>query len=256
MSLALKYRPSNFKDLAGQIYASQSLRNALQFNQIAHAYLFYGSRGVGKTSTARILAKCLNCVNGPTDSPCEVCENCIEIKTGQSTDVIEMDAASNRGIEYIRELRENARFAAMKSKHKIYIIDEVHMLTNESFNALLKILEEPPAKVIFILATTEKHKIPETILSRCQCFVFKKFSFNDIKDRLTYILKNENINFEENALVPLAHKAEGSMRDAISLLDQAIAYCYPNDLTELAIKNVLGIIDFDIYCQFLEGNAK
>ena len=253
MSLALKYRPSSFQDLVGQLHAAQSLKNAIQFNQIAHAYLFYGSRGVGKTSTARILAKCLNCINGPTESPCEVCENCIEIKNGQSIDVLEMDAASNRGIEYIRELRENARFAAMKSKHKIYIIDEVHMLTNESFNALLKILEEPPQKVIFILATTEKNKIPETILSRCQCFAFRKFSFNEIKNRLSHILELEKINFEERALIPLSQKAEGSMRDALSLLDQAIAYCHPDILSEDSVKKVLGLIDFEIYCEFLEA---
>ncbi|MES0489438.1 MAG: DNA polymerase III subunit gamma/tau, partial [Leptospirales bacterium] len=253
-SLALKYRPNNFEDLAGQLHASQSLKNAIEFDRVSHAYLFFGSRGVGKTSTARIFAKCLNCqTNGVSTHPCGECENCVEIAQGRNIDVIEMDAASNRGIDHIRDLRENVRFSPMKSKHKIYIIDEVHMLTTESFNALLKTLEEPPPHAVFIMATTEYHKIPETILSRCQSFAFKKFNENEIVQRLETILTKEAIEFEPQALTPIARKGEGSMRDAISLLDQALSYCAGTKLNEKTVIEILGIIPGDLYASFLEN---
>lgn len=252
-ALALKYRPDSFNDLVGQLHAARSLRNALESGHLHHAYLFYGSRGVGKTSTARIVAKCVNCVKGPTPEPCGECENCIEIKNGSSIDVIEMDAASNRGIEHIRELRENARFSPMKSRNKVYIIDEVHMLTSESFNALLKTLEEPPAHVIFILATTEYHKIPETILSRCQAYAFRKFSEEDLLKRLDFILKEETIGYEDGALLPVARKAEGSMRDSLSLLDQVIAFSGREQITVEAVNRVLGTVRTETFGELLEG---
>lgn len=251
-ALALKYRPTTFDDLVGQLHAAQSLKNAIEFDNLAHAYLFFGSRGVGKTSTARILAKCLNCIqNGASTKPCGKCDNCLEIALGNNIDVIEMDAASNRGIEHIRNLRENARFAPMKSRYKIYIIDEVHMLTNEAFNALLKTLEEPPAHVVFILATTEKHKIPETILSRCQSFAFKKFSNEELLSRLKEILTNEGVNFDEEALLPIAAKAEGSMRDAVSLTDQVISFSGGKPITHELAANILGLAPVENYIEFL-----
>lgn len=251
-SLALKYRPANFNDLVGQLHASRSLKNAIEHGQIGHAYLFFGSRGVGKTSTARILAKSLNCqTNGTGINPCGTCENCKDISSGNCIDVIEMDAASNRGIDHIRDLRESARFSPMRSRYKIYIIDEVHMLTTESFNALLKILEEPPEHVIFIMATTEQHKIPETILSRCQSFAFRKFSHEDLESRLRYILTQENIAFDEKSLFPIIQRAEGSMRDALSLTDQVIAYCGGEKISMEDVELVLGVTPIKIYLDFL-----
>lgn len=251
-SLALKYRPSSFDDLVGQLHASRSLKNAIEQKQIGHAYLFFGSRGVGKTSTARILAKSLNCLtNGASTSPCGTCDNCRDISTGNCIDVLEMDAASNRGIDHIRELRESARFSPMRSPYKIYIIDEVHMLTNESFNALLKILEEPPSHVIFIMATTEYHKIPETILSRCQSFAFRKFSHQDLENRLRYVLEQEAVAFEEKSLLPIIQKAEGSMRDALSLTDQVIAFCGNREIHAQDVEQVLGITPIKVYLDFL-----
>ncbi|MDH4261823.1 MAG: DNA polymerase III subunit gamma/tau [Spirochaetia bacterium] len=253
-NLARKYRPSSFKDLMGQLQTARALKNALEFNQLNHAYLFFGSRGVGKTTTARILARSINCqTNGISTNPCGSCDNCIEISEGRNIDVIEMDAASNRGIEHIRDLRENVRFAPMKSSHKIYIIDEVHMLTNESFNALLKTLEEPPEHVVFIMATTEYHKIPETILSRCQAFPFKKFSNHEIIERLAFILNCEKIEFEKEALIPIAIKGEGSMRDAISLLDRIITYSGNQKIKYDLVNETLGIIPFQLYINFLEN---
>jgi DNA polymerase-3 subunit gamma/tau len=250
-ALATKYRPVNFEDLMGQIQTARALKNSLEFKKLSHAYLFFGSRGVGKTSTARILAASINCMaNGVSTKACGKCDNCIEIAEGRNIDVIEMDAASNRGIEHIRDLRENVRFSPMKSKYKIYIIDEVHMLTTESFNALLKTLEEPPEHVIFIMATTEYHKIPETILSRCQAFPFKKFSNLEISARLAYILDQEKIEYEKDALLPVAMKGEGSMRDSISLLDRIISYSGPQKITMEIVNDVLGIIPADLYMNF------
>ena len=251
MTLALKYRPKTFDDITGQSTTIISLKNAIESGHISHAYLFFGSRGVGKTSMARILARSLNCSKGPTASACGECDNCLEIASGDNMDVIEMDAASNRGINHIRELRGNTRFTPMKSKYKIYIIDEVHMLTNESFNALLKTLEEPPSHVIFILATTEKHKIPETILSRCQNYVFRKFTFEEIIQRLKFILNNEKVTYEEYSLMPIAQKAEGSMRDAISLTDQVIAFSSSNKIKLEDVHLVLGLLPFELFLEML-----
>lgn len=253
MSLATRYRPQNFEDLVGQLAAAQSLKNALDFKKIGHAYLFHGARGVGKTTMARILAKALNCVNGPTSTICNVCEHCVEISEGRSTDVIEIDAASNRGIDNIRELRAQAVFAPMKSRYKVYIIDEVHMLTVESFNALLKTLEEPPHHVVFILATTELHKIPETIASRCQVFTFKKFNAREIAARLAHILEKEQIAFEKDALLPIAERGEGSLRDAISLLDQTLAFSGQDKLTIAAVRESLDILPIEVYNNFAQG---
>lgn len=253
MSLATKYRPQNFEDLVGQLAASQSLKNALDFRKIGHAYLFHGARGVGKTTMARILAKALNCQEGPTSQICNVCVHCIEISEGRATDVIEIDAASNRGIDNIRELRSQAVFAPMTSRYKVYIIDEVHMLTTESFNALLKTLEEPPHHVVFILATTELHKIPETIVSRCQVFTFKKFNAREIAERLRHILQKEQIAFEEDALLPIAERGEGSLRDAISLLDQTLAFSGSNALSLESVRESLDILPFEVYNTFASG---
>lgn len=253
MSLATRYRPQTFEDLVGQLSAAQSLKNALDFRKIGHAYLFHGARGVGKTTMARILAKALNCINGPTSQICNVCEHCVEIAEGRSTDVIEIDAASNRGIDNIRELRAQAVFAPMKSRYKVYIIDEVHMLTSESFNALLKTLEEPPHHVVFILATTELHKIPETITSRCQVYTFKKFNAREIADRLAHILEKEQIAFERDALLPIAERGEGSLRDAISLLDQTLAFSGQDSLTVAAVRDSLDILPVETYNNFVQG---
>ncbi len=250
-SLALKYRPINFEDVSGQTYIVKSLKNVIEANLIAHAYLFFGSRGTGKTSLARIVARCLNCEVGPTSSSCNKCTNCSEILNGNNPDVIEIDAASNRGIQYIRELRDNIKFSPMKSRYKVYIIDEVHMLTGESFNAFLKTLEEPPSHVIFILATTEKHKIPETILSRCQNFYFKKFTDVEIIDRLKNILAKENISFQDSILFPITQKAEGSMRDAISCLDQILAYSSSKDISLDEVQTILGILPFELHYKML-----
>ncbi|AFM13558.1 DNA polymerase III subunit gamma/tau [Turneriella parva] len=253
MSLATKYRPRDFEDLVGQLAASQSLKNALEFRKIGHAYLFHGARGVGKTTMARILAKALNCVNGPTSQICNVCEHCVEISEGRATDVIEIDAASNRGIDNIRELRAQAVFAPMKSRYKVYILDEVHMLSPESFNALLKTLEEPPHHVVFIMATTELHKIPETIASRCQVFTFKKFNAREIAQRLAHILEKEQIAFERDALLPIAERGEGSLRDAISLLDQTLAFSGSDALTLAAVRESLDILPVEVYSRFVQG---
>lgn len=256
MALALKYRPQSFQDLVGQVSASRSLKNAIEHKRISHAYLFFGARGVGKTSTARILARSLNCEEGPTINPCGVCSNCKEIAAGQSMDVLEMDAASNRGIDHIRDLRETIRFAPMRSKYKIYIIDEVHMLTPESFNALLKTLEEPPEHVVFIMATTEIHKIPETILSRCQTFAFRKFNVEDIRSRLEYILNEEKILYEDIALYEIARRAEGSMRDSISILDLILAYAGTEKITSQMVFDALGSQSEETRLHFLDSIRK
>jgi DNA polymerase-3 subunit gamma/tau len=222
--LARRYRPQGFADLVGQEPVAQALINALQSNRVAHAYLFTGARGVGKTSTARILAKCLNCEKGPTATPCNQCENCKAIATGDDIDVIEIDGASNRRIDEIREIRGNVHFRPSRSRYKIYIIDEVHMLTKEAFNALLKTLEEPPPHVKFIFATTEVEKIPITILSRCQRFDFAGIGTPRIVERLRDIVSSEGMQADDEALELIARRAGGSMRDAQSLLDQLLAF--------------------------------
>ncbi|OGW34407.1 MAG: DNA polymerase III, subunit gamma and tau [Nitrospirae bacterium GWD2_57_9] len=222
--LARKWRPQVFEDVVGQGHITRTLQNAISSGRLAHAFLFSGPRGVGKTTTARILAKALNCAEGPTPTPCGKCDSCRETTAGTSVDVIEIDGASNRGIEHIRELREAVKYAPAGGKNKVYVIDEVHMLTNEAFNALLKTLEEPPPHVIFIFATTEPQKIPATIHSRCQRYGFKRVPLQEISGRLRTIAGAEGITISDQGLAMIARAAEGSMRDSQSLLDQAVSY--------------------------------
>lgn len=222
--LARKWRPASFADVVGQQHIVRSLQNAVEMNRLAGAYLFSGMRGVGKTSMARILAKTVNCEKGATITPCGECANCKEIANGSCLDVMEIDAASNRGIDEMREIRDHLAYAPVKCRQKIYIIDEVHMLTREAFNAFLKSLEEPPPNTTFILATTEQNRVPETILSRCQCFEFRALTETQIADKLADIAKKEKIGVSDGTLRLIAKRAEGSMRDAQSLLDQAATY--------------------------------
>lgn len=238
--LARKWRPKYFEEVVGQGHVARTLKNSISQDRVAHAYLFTGARGVGKTSTARILAKALNCHQGPTDTPCYACPSCVEISAGQSVDVFEIDGASNRGINEIRELREGARYAPSRDRYKIYIIDEVHMLTTEAFNALLKTLEEPPSHVKFVFATTEPQKIPVTILSRCQRFDFKRITQQDIVEHLTDLCQKEQINAERAALQLLARQAAGGMRDALSLLDQVISFA-GDQISEEQVIQILGV---------------
>jgi len=240
--LARKFRPQTFEDVAGQEHVVKTLRNSIGQGRVAHAFLFSGPRGVGKTSVARILAKSLNCEKGPTATPCNVCSNCLEITKGSSLDVREIDGASNRGIDEIRELRENVKFAPAASKYKIYIIDEVHMLTREAFNALLKTLEEPPAHVIFIFATTENHKVPATILSRCQCYDFRRISLKEIAANLGRVAAAEGIKISSTALLWIAEAGDGSMRDAQSIFDQVISYAGMN-IKDDDVEESLGLAD-------------
>jgi len=240
--LARKFRPQKFDDVAGQEPVVRTLVNAIGQGRIGHAFLFAGPRGVGKTSVARILAKSLNCEQGPTATPCNICPNCKEITDGTSMDVREIDGASNRGIDEIRELRENVKFAPAASKYKIYIIDEVHMLTREAFNALLKTLEEPPGHVIFIFATTENHKVPATILSRCQCYDFRRISQSQIAVNLGKVAAAESITISPTALSWIAEAGDGSMRDAQSIFDQVISYAGFNILDD-DVEDILGLAD-------------
>ncbi|MBS0152087.1 MAG: DNA polymerase III subunit gamma/tau [Nitrospira sp.] len=221
---ARKYRPGTFDDVIGQSHVVQTLMNAVSTKRVAHAYLFSGTRGVGKTTVARIFAKALNCAQGPTSRPCDTCENCREIALGSSVDVIEIDGASNTSVDDVREIRENVKFAPFRGHFRVYIIDEVHMLSNSAFNALLKTLEEPPAHAVFIFATTEIHKIPVTILSRCQHYNFRRIARSEIIQRLQHVAAQDQLTVEERSFLALARASEGSMRDALSLLDQAIAY--------------------------------
>ena len=218
------YRPKNFSDVVGQEHIVRTLKNQIENNNVGHAYLFCGTRGTGKTSTAKIFSRAVNCTNLHNDEPCNECENCREILEDKTMDVVEIDAASNNSVDDIRELRENVKYSPAKSKYKVYIIDEVHMLSQGAFNALLKTLEEPPSYVIFILATTEPHKIPATILSRCQRFDFKRVSSKDIADRMSYICEKENIQAEDKALSLIARNSQGALRDALSILDQCISF--------------------------------
>jgi DNA polymerase-3 subunit gamma/tau len=236
---ARKYRPQTFDDLVGQAHVSRTLKNAVAQNRLAHAYLFVGPRGVGKTSTARILAKSLNCIKGPTVTPCGVCDNCREIAGGNSLDVIEIDGASNNSVEDVRQLRENVRYAPAKGRYKIYLIDEVHMLSSAAFNALLKTLEEPPEHVKFIFATTEPQKVLPTILSRCQRFDLHRIPANLISQHLQLIAKKEKIELEPAAAHAIARGAEGGLRDAESMLDQLVAFC-GEKIAESDVLNVFG----------------
>jgi DNA polymerase-3 subunit gamma/tau len=236
---ARKYRPQTFDDLVGQAHVSRTLKNAVAQNRLAHAYLFVGPRGIGKTSTARILAKALNCVKGPTVNPDNTCDNCKEIAAGNSLDVLEIDGASNNGVEQVRELRENVRYAPSKSRYKIYIIDEVHMLTAAAFNALLKTLEEPPPHVKFIFATTEPQRVLPTIVSRCQRFDLHRIPAKLIADHLQFIAKQEKITLDSAAAHAIARGAEGGLRDAESMLDQLVAFC-GEKISEQDVLNVFG----------------
>jgi DNA polymerase III subunit gamma/tau len=238
---ARKWRPQKFGELIGQEHIVRTLVNAIELSRVSHAYLFSGTRGVGKTTTARIFAKALNCQNRKDSEPCDACTHCLEIKQGSCLDVQEIDGASNNGVSEVRDLIENIQYAASSCNYRVYIIDEVHMLSKNAFNALLKTLEEPPPKVIFIFATTEQNKIPETILSRCQCFEFKPLSHKQIVQQLEQISQNDGIEIDRGSLEEIAKNGSGSMRDAQSLLDQVIAFC-GKKVTQGSVESVLGIV--------------
>ncbi len=249
--LARKWRPQTFDEMVGQDHAVKTIRNAISADRVAHAYLFSGPRGVGKTSLARIMAKALNCEHGPTPTPCQVCSQCKDITAGSSLNVYEIDGASNRGIDEIRELKENVQYLPSSGRYKIYIIDEVHMLTKEAFNALLKTLEEPPAHVLFIFATTEAHRVPVTILSRCQKFDFRRVSSRDLFGHLTRVAEQEHIPAEPKALMAIAREAEGGVRDALSLMDQVLSYS-PEGISAQTVMEVLGFVDRSVVLNLLE----
>ena len=250
--LARKLRPSRFDDLIGQETAAQTLRNAVLSDRVAHAFLFTGSRGVGKTSAARILTRAVNCLNPDNGDPCNRCENCTEINQNASADVIEIDAASNRGIENIRELRENVNYVPAKCRYKIYIIDEAHMLTLESFNALLKTLEEPPPYVKFIFATTDPHKIPPTIISRCQRYDFLRISIKKMADFLETVVKNENLELSRKAIEMICRNSVGGMRDALTAIDQILSFT-GTSATDQKVAQILGILDSESRFAFIEA---
>lgn len=255
LALYRRYRPRTFSEVIGQKSTIQALTNALKTDKVSHAYLFCGQRGTGKTTIARLLAKSINCTNKKDYEPCNECESCLEINEGKSMDLIEIDAASNRGIDEMRNLKEGIRFSPIKSKYKIFIIDEVHMLTKEAFNALLKTLEEPPEHAIFILATTESEKLPATIISRTQRFDFKKLTLKEIAERLKLLAKKENIDISDEAIKEIALSAEGSLRDAESLLDQLISLGY-EEINFQTLEEVLGRVNFEKVSQFLNFVAK
>jgi DNA polymerase-3 subunit gamma/tau len=252
--IARKWRPQTFKDLVGQEHVTGTLANAIKNDRVAHAYIFSGARGVGKTTAARILAKALNCVKGSTPEPCGVCDSCKEIAAGTSLDVIEIDAASNRGIDQIRELREMVRYAPAAARSKVVILDEAHMLTGEASNALLKTLEEPPDRVIFVMATTEPENLEDTIRSRSQHFHFRALTFNEIAERIKYIAKEEGLTIADGAVAVIARMAEGSMRDSLSLLEQARAYCGDN-IPDKEVRELLGVVSEDALNELVEAIA-
>src|SRR5579859_8059239 len=253
--IARKWRPQTFKDLVGQEHVTGTLANAIKNDRVAHAYIFSGARGVGKTTAARILAKALNCVNGPTAEPCGLCDSCKEIATGNSLDVIEIDAASNRGIDQIRELREMVRYAPAAARSKVVILDEAHMLTDEASNALLKTLEEPPDRVIFVMATTQPEDLGDTIRSRSQHFHFRALTLAEITARLEEIAQKENLKVEPGALAVIARMAEGSLRDALSLLEQARAYC-GDVVPDKEVRELLGVVPEDALNELVEAIAQ
>jgi DNA polymerase-3 subunit gamma/tau len=252
--IARKWRPQTFDDLVGQQHVTETLKNAIKNARVAHAYIFSGARGVGKTTAARILAKALNCVKGPTPNPCGECDSCKEIAAGTSLDVIEIDAASNRGIDQIRELREMVRYAPAASRSKVVILDEAHMLTGEASNALLKTLEEPPDRVIFVMATTQPEDLVDTIRSRSQHFHFRALTFAEIAGRLEEIAKKENLKIEPGAMAVIARMAEGSLRDALSLLEQARAYC-GDTIPDKEVRELLGVVPEDALEELIQAVA-
>ena len=250
--IARKWRPGVFDEVVGQAHVTRTLRNAISSGRIAHAYLFSGPRGVGKTTAARILAKCLNCSTGPTTTPCNECASCKGITGGSSVDVFEIDGASNNSVDNVREISESVRYVPAQGKYKVYIIDEVHMLSQAAFNALLKTLEEPPAHVIFIFATTEVHKIPATILSRCQRFDFKRIPLREIQSRLVEIATREGVKFEDKALYLIAREADGSMRDSQSLLEQVLSFS-GGELREADVAEALGLMGRSVLYELSEA---
>lgn len=249
------YRPKNFSDVIGQEHIVRTLKNQIENNNVGHAYLFCGTRGTGKTSTAKIFSRAVNCTNLHNDEPCNECENCREILEDKTMDVVEIDAASNNSVDDIRELRENVKYSPAKSKYKVYIIDEVHMLSQGAFNALLKTLEEPPSYVIFILATTEPHKIPATILSRCQRFDFKRVTVKDISSRMRYICEKEGIEADEKALNLIARNSQGALRDALSILDQCISF-EGNKISYNDVIELLGSVNIEQLFDLAESIIK
>src|SRR5271170_4409342 len=253
--IARKWRPQTFDDLVGQQHVTETLKNAIKNDRVAHAYIFSGARGVGKTTAARILAKAMNCAQGPTAEPCGVCDSCKEIAAGTSLDVIEIDAASNRGIDQIRELREMVRYAPAASRSKVVLLDEAHMLTSEASNALLKTLEEPPDRVIFVVATTEPENLADTIRSRSQHFHFRALTFAEITGRLEEIAAKENLTIEPGALAVIARMAEGSLRDALSLLEQARAYC-GDVIADKEVRELLGVVPEDALEELVNAIAE